>query len=196
MSTLIKNEVTQLDRLVVFGRNFFKHPKMLGSLIPSSRFLIRRLLNQVKWDDARVIVEYGPGVGVFTREILQRMRPDAVLVTLDTNREFCEFVEQSLNDPRLVVEHRSAAEIGAVLASRGIEQADYIISGIPFSTMPPEVRDAILVASRDILKPGGKFLVFQFSPSSLPFIRQVFPNLVRDFELLNVLPASLFFCTR
>ena len=58
---------------------------MLGSLIPSSRFLVNDVLNQVDWDKARVIVEYGPGVGTITQEILKRMRPDAVLLALELN---------------------------------------------------------------------------------------------------------------
>jgi phospholipid N-methyltransferase len=62
----------QQHQLMLFAKNFFKHPKMLGSIIPSSRFLIERLLRQMDWDQARVIVEYGPGVGTITREILQR----------------------------------------------------------------------------------------------------------------------------
>lgn len=50
---------------------------MLGSVIPSSRYLIRQLLRDVQWDRIRVIVEFGPGVGTISREILERMRPDA-----------------------------------------------------------------------------------------------------------------------
>ena len=56
---------------------------MLGSLIPSSRFLVNDVLNQVDWDKARVIVEYGPGVGGITAEILRRMRPDARLIAIE-----------------------------------------------------------------------------------------------------------------
>jgi phospholipid N-methyltransferase len=179
---------------LLFVRNFFKHPRMLGSLIPSSRFLINRLLRQVDWNKARVIVEYGPGVGTITAEILRRMRPDATLVVFETNDDFVSFLRQSLHDPRLHVIHGSAAEVDAVLARLGLAHADYIISGIPYSTMPPDVRDAILRTSRVVLHPQGTFLVYQFSRKVLPYLQQVFGQVRRDWEPFNILPAQLFYC--
>src|SRR5271155_4548200 len=68
--------------VLLFARNFFRHPRMLGSIVPSSRFLIKHLLEPIDWAEARVIVEYGPGVGVITTEILRRMRPDASLIAI------------------------------------------------------------------------------------------------------------------
>src|ERR1700743_2227250 len=81
---------------LLFARNFFRHPRMLGSIIPSSRFLIKQLLEPMDWDRARVIVEYGPGVGGITAELLRRMRPDAHLIAIETNPEFVSFLRRSL----------------------------------------------------------------------------------------------------
>jgi phospholipid N-methyltransferase len=63
--------------VLLFARNFFRHPRMLGSIVPSSRFLIKQLLEPINFGRARVIVEYGPGVGVITAELLRHMRPGA-----------------------------------------------------------------------------------------------------------------------
>lgn len=190
----LKKEPSWLDRALVFGRNFVTHPKMLGSAIPSTRFLINRLLRRVDWSIADVIVEYGPGVGVFTTEILRRMRPDATLIVFETNGEFVEFLRRSVDDTRLHIIHGSAAEIGSVLAQLGLTHADYIISGIPYSTMPAEVRSAILEASYDALSRRGAFLVYQFSNAARPYLQQVFKSVELDFEPLNILPARLFYC--
>ncbi|MDE2262321.1 MAG: methyltransferase, partial [Gammaproteobacteria bacterium] len=62
---------TRTGDALLFARNFFRHPRMLGSIVPSSRFLIRQLLAPIDWSAARVIVEYGPGVGCITAEILR-----------------------------------------------------------------------------------------------------------------------------
>src|SRR5438309_1158761 len=75
-------------RAMLFVRNFFKHPIMLGSPVPSPRLLVDTLLKQVNWEETRVIVEYGPGVGNITGEILRRMQPEATLVAIETNGEF------------------------------------------------------------------------------------------------------------
>ena len=87
----------------LFFRNFFRHPRMLGSIIPSSRFLIKQLLQPIDWDKARVIVEYGPGVGGITAEILRRMRPDAKLVAIEMNGDFVSFLGRTLVDERFHV---------------------------------------------------------------------------------------------
>ena len=185
---------SRLDQMLLFARNFFKHPVMLGSVIPSSRFLINEVLGQVDWGRARVIVEYGPGVGTYTGEILRRMHPEATLVVLETNREFVDFLRSSIRDDRLHVIHGSAADVRDTLARLGFEAADYIISGIPFSTMPEEVRESILRASRSALYPQGAFLVYQFSARVLPDLEQVFRAVHRSFEPLNILPAHFFYC--
>jgi phospholipid N-methyltransferase len=184
-----------LVQTALFAKNFLQHPLMLGSFIPSSRFLIRTLLGELDFDRAKVIVEYGPGVGTFTHEILKRMRPDAILVALETNREFVKFLQQSSTDPRLHVVHASAASVQGALAAQGVTQADFVISGIPFSTLPADQREAVLHATRAVLQPQGAFLVYQFSPMVLASLRQVFSHVRRGFQPLNMPPAQLFYCT-
>src|SRR6202035_5572823 len=93
---------------LLFARNFFRHPRMLGSIVPSSRFLIKQLLEPIDWGQARVIVEYGPGVGSITAEVLRRMRPDASLIAIETNPEFVGFLRSSSEDERLHVVEGSA----------------------------------------------------------------------------------------
>lgn len=184
-----------LVQTALFAKNFLQHPRMLGSFIPSSRFLIRTLLGEMDFDRARVIVEYGPGVGTFTRAILARMRPDATLVALETNREFVDFLQGSTPDPRLKIIHGSAATVEGALQSHRLGKADFVISGIPFSTLPAAEREAVLHATRAVLQPHGAFLVYQFSPMVLASLRQVFSQVRRGFQPLNMPPAQLFYCT-
>jgi phospholipid N-methyltransferase len=182
--------------LVLFSRNFIKHPRMLGSLIPSSRFLVNRLLDQVDWSRAGTIVEYGPGVGTFTGEILRRLRPDANLVAIDTNRDFARYLARTLRDDRLHVIEGSAADAHDNLQERGLGRADYVISGIPYSTMNPELRARILRTTHELLQHDGAFLVYQFTRAVLPYLRQVFPHVQQEFEPRNIMPARLFYCRR
>jgi phospholipid N-methyltransferase len=189
-----QRSTSRRKQIALFALNFLKHPKMLGSIIPSSRFLIERVLSEVDWDRARVMVEYGPGVGTFTADILKRMRSDGVLIVFETNPDFVQFLRASFPDPRLQVVHGSAAEVSTVLAGRGLQGADYVISGIPFSTLPEGVRADILEATRGALNPEGAFLVYQFSPKVLHYLEPFFPRVTRGFEPWNILPAQIFFC--
>ncbi len=182
-------------KALLFARNFFRHPRMLGSLVPSSPFLIKRVLRRIDWNTARVIVEYGAGVGTFTAEILRRMRPDAILVVFETNDEFVQYLREYLNDPRLHIVHGSADQVGDVLKRLGRGPADYVISGIPFSTIPENAREAILRSTREALRPRGALIVYQFTRRILPSLERVFGPVKRDFEPRNILPAQLFYCT-
>ena len=180
--------------LLLFARNFIRHPLMLGSIVPSSRFLIRELLTPVAWPRARVIVEYGPGVGGITAEVLRRMRADAVLIAIETNQDFVRHLGETLSDPRLQVVQGSAESVDEILHRCGHARADYIISGIPLGSMPRPLRQRILHKTRDVLAPGGAFLVYQFTTRALPDLKRIFGYVVRRFEPLNVLPAHLFIC--
>jgi len=179
---------------LLFARNFFRHPRMLGSIVPSSRFLINQLLEPIDWAQARLIVEYGPGVGSITEEILRRMRPDASLIAIETNPEFVRFLRSYTEDERLHVVEASAERVVEILRQHGHEKADYIISGIPFSTISAPVRERILRKTRSVLEPRGSFLVYQFSTWILEDLQRIFCYVRRQFEPLNVLPAYLFFC--
>jgi phospholipid N-methyltransferase len=175
-----------------FLRGFFKNPVMVGSIIPSSRVLIDKMLGPVDWANTRLFVEYGPGVGTFTRPILDRLGPDAALVTIDTNPDFTRYLKQQIDDPRLVAVTGSAADVVKILADRNLGQADYVLSGLPFSTLPPGVGDAIAEATSNVIRPGGAFLVYQFSPKVRDFIAPHFERIKRGFEWMNVPPATLF----
>jgi phospholipid N-methyltransferase len=175
-----------------FLRGFLKNPVMVGSIIPSSKVLIEKMLDPVDWANTKVFVEYGPGVGTFTRPVLERMNPDSTLVTIDTNADFTRFLKESIDDPRLVAVTGSAADVETILADRGLGSADYVLSGLPFSTLPPGIGEDIAAATAKVIRPGGAFLVYQFSPKVLNFIKPHFDRIKRGFEWVNVPPATLF----
>jgi phospholipid N-methyltransferase len=186
---------TRTRQAILFAKNFFKHPRLLGSVVPSSPFLVNQLLAPVDWRRAEVVVEYGPGIGNITRQILKRMRPDARLVAIELNSEFVRFLRSDLDDPRLEVVEGSALDVRDILASLNLRQADYIFSGIPYTNIPHELRCDILRETRSMLQPGGAMVVYQFTRTVLPYLQRSFGRVQRDFTLLNVLPAHIFHCT-
>lgn len=184
------------DSAFVFARNFFKNPRMLGSVIPSSRFLVHQLLRDVDWDRARVIVELGPGVGTISRQVLRHMRPDATLVAFEINDDFVRHLNENFADPRLRVQHRSGAEVNDALRELGLGKADYVIAGIPFSILSDEDRMAVLRNCHEALAEGGVMLVYQFSNKVRADLEKLFGRVRRMFEPRNVLPAHVFKCEK
>ena len=193
-STSASGTRSRAAEMVLFASNFLRHPHMLGSIIPSSRHLVNAVLAPIDWHRARVIVEYGPGVGTFTAEILRRMRDDARLIVIETNLEFVQFMGNTFLDSRLRIEHDSAENVQFILRRIALQRANYIVSGIPLGSMPKNLQAGIAAASRDALENDGSFLVYQFTSRVLPVLRQTFTTVRRRFELRNFPPAQVFVC--
>jgi phospholipid N-methyltransferase len=176
----------------MFLRGFAKNPVMVGSVVPSSAKLIAHMLERVDWANCKVFVEYGPGVGTFCRPVLEKMRPDATLVAIDTNRDFIDYLTREIRDSRFVPVHGSAADVQEILAALGHEHADYALSGLPFSTLPKGVGDAIADATAAAIRPGGAFLVYQFRAKVLDFLKGRFGTIDHAIEYWNIPPCHLF----
>ena len=193
---LVDRVVRALGPWGMFIKGFVKHPVMVGSIIPSSPTLIDHMLSRVDWANVTLFVEYGPGVGTFCRPILERMRGDATLIAIDTNPDFIDYLSRDIADSRFKPVLGSAADVEAIIADHGFEGADYILSGLPFSTLPEGVGPAIASATHRALNPGGQFLVYQFRKRARDFLVPHFSQIEDGFEWVNVPPCHLFWATK
>ncbi len=176
----------------MFFTGFLKHPVMVGSIIPSSDKLIAKMLAPVDWANTRVFVEYGPGVGTFCRPILERLAPDATLIAIDTNPDFIEYLAEMIPDSRFRPVLGSAADVERIVAEAGFAHADFVLSGLPFSTLPAGIGARIAKGTHAVLREGGAFLVYQFSPKVRDFLAAHFMRIDHGFEFWNVPPAQLY----
>lgn len=178
--------------LGLFFKGFLKHPVMVGSVIPSSHSLINKMLAPVDWENTKLFVEYGPGVGTFCRPILDRLAPDATLIAIDTNPDFVDYLKREIRDPRFHVVNGSATDVESIIAEKGFEKVDFVVSGLPFSTLPDSVGEEIGKATGRVVRPGGAFLVYQFSPKCCDYIVPNFDRIDRGRSWWNIPPAVLF----
>ncbi len=176
----------------VFLEGFLEHPVMVGSIIPSSRFTIAKMLGPVKWDECKLFVEYGPGVGTFCRPVLDRLSRDGKLLVIDTNPLFIDYLKATIPDGRFIPVLGSAEDVEEIVRAHGFEHADYVLSGLPFSTLPDGVGANIAAATHRVLRPGGAFLVYQFTAAARDFMAKHFTRIDNGFEFWNVLPCKLF----
>ncbi|HYJ82913.1 MAG TPA: methyltransferase, partial [Allosphingosinicella sp.] len=110
--------------------------------------------------------------------------------------DFTKYLTGKIRDSRLRAVTGSAADVREIMASFGFDHADYILSGLPFSTLPPGIGPKIAEETAEALRPGGAFLVYQFSPKVRDFIAPYFDRIDRGFEWVNVPPATLFWAWR
>jgi phosphatidylethanolamine/phosphatidyl-N-methylethanolamine N-methyltransferase len=196
MEIQLRRRQSQDTRALEFFKGFLRNPKEVGSLIPSSRFLTRRVLASGLVSSARVIIELGPGTGVLTGEILSRMPSDGKLIAVELMPRFARVLEREFHDPRLAVYEGSSANLEKALAESGEERADLVVSGIPFSTMEAGEGRRTLEAAKRVLGPGGRFVAYQFRSRVRDLAEPFFGPAETQRELRNLPPMRIYMWKR
>ncbi len=184
--------IPQPDHPIAFLRGFLDRPKEVGSIIPSSRWMERRITRTAEIASAKLVIELGPGTGGTTKALLQAMGPNARLLAIEINPGFCELLTRTIDDPRLIVHEGSAADIQEALTKHDLEAPDVILSGIPFSTMPQALGLSILRSVKKSLAPGGRFVAYQFRDVVHTLGKRVFGPASVQIELLNMPPMRVY----
>lgn len=166
-----------------------------GTISPSSRGLIRRMLASIDFSKTRCVVELGPGNGCITRELLKRLGPDSSLICLEVNNDFVAQLN-ALNDPRLHVYNACASSIRSILDELDIGCVDYVVSSLPLAIIDDEVVTAIVESVRDNLCEGGRFVQYQYSLNNWDDIKPAFSEARLGFTLLNMPPAFVYDCVK
>jgi len=185
-----------LHERIAFLRGFVAHPGQVGSVIPSSHVLEQRLVRSARLARARCVVELGPGTGGTTRAFLKAMPATAHLLAIELSAEFAARLHASIRDPRLSVAQGSAEYIDRFVVEHGLPAPDAVISGIPFSTMPPEVADRIAAQIARVLAPGGRFVAYQVRAHVADYARPYLGEPRKEWELINIPPVRVFTWTR
>jgi phosphatidylethanolamine/phosphatidyl-N-methylethanolamine N-methyltransferase len=182
---------SQLDDRITFFQEFLKHPLQIGSVIPSSHFLERRILRAAGVASANIIVELGSGTGGTTRAILRAMPRHTRLLSIEINPNFHALVN-SIHDPRFIAHLGSACELKEILSLYDLAPPDVIISGIPFSTMSNSLGGRIIATISSVLAPKGRFVAYQASNRVAELCRPILGTGTVQLELLNIPPMRVY----
>ena len=175
----------------VFIRGFIEHPRMVGAVMQSGPVVVREMLAPVDWSNTKLFVEYGPGVGTFCQPVLDRLPRDADLLVIDTNPLFIDYLRRTFTDSRFHAVLGSAVDVEEIVRSIGHEQADYVLSGLPFSTLPDGLGPAIAEATRRVVRQGGAFLTYQYTTAARDYTARYFPRVESRRVWANVPPCLL-----
>jgi len=172
-----------------------KNIKTTGTITPSSKNLVRRLLAPIDFASARCIVELGPGNGCVTRSLLKRMSKDCVLICLEVNNEFVAQLNR-VEDSRLHVYNACASSIREILNELNFVEVDYVVSSLPLSLIDDDVVKNILVEVDSNLKKGGRFLQYQYSLANYGDMKPFFRDIKLKFTFRNMPPAFVYECIK
>jgi phospholipid N-methyltransferase len=178
---------------LLFAGKFLRSPRTVGSIMPSSRQLARRMLAPIDWTTATAVAELGAGTGVFTRMIRERKRPGCTALILEKDDGMRR--QLAARYPELHV-GGDARELTRIMERCGIRQLDAVVCGLPFANFPQDLRDAIMDQVEAALKPGGVFVCFQYSLQMRKQLAARFGRVEIRFVPLNVPFAFVYVCRK
>lgn len=179
----------------LFVKQFITAPRTVGAIAPSSRFLARKMVDQIDFESARCIVEIGPGTGVFSELLIKNSHPDCQILLIETNPAFVKKLQTKYQHfTNVNVIQDSGEMINLYKMKYGIEHIDYVVSGIPFSSLPKNVSTNILSTVRKALDDKGVFILFQYSLVKIKSITRWFDICDIQRSWINLPPAYVFTC--
>lgn len=170
---------------------YLLNPRKNGAVLPNSKYLAEKMVDSIDFHYAKYIVELHPGTGVFTDKIIKSRIQHTVVMLIASNKEFCTLLkERYKNERNLIIIHGSAEEIDKYSKNYNIPYFDYLVSGLPFASLPKSVSSAILIKTKKLLRKNGTFITFQYTLFKKGFISHYFEyiNITREYR--NMPPAT------
>ncbi len=174
----------------LFFRRWLANPLQMGSIIPSSPMLCRRIAALIQRRDDEVVLETGAGTGVVSRALLAAGVPAERLVVVEIVPEMAEHLRKAL--PGVTVLCGDAFEMPTLLPHRYHGRVGTAICGIPLVMLPLEQQQRYVQAI-EAVAPGKGFLLYSYCVTSpLPYRALGLVARRRAWTPLNFPPASVW----
>lgn len=176
-------------------RHFVRSPQQIGTIIPSSRFLARKMIDCVSAKTASCIVELGAGTGAITSEMLRQAGPQTRVLIIDVNADAVRLLRERLSQSENVeIIHADARQLEKILDERGIHGVEAIVSSLPFASLSNKMTEEILATAARVLKAGGHFVAFQYTTVLSGKFADFFEIRAKKLEFRNIPPAIVYDC--
>ncbi len=146
--------------LIPFFGQFLTNPGVVGAVAPSSSLLANCMVDWIEWDKIEAVVEFGPGTGPFTVEILTRIDPETRFFAIELNEALADILAQRF--PQLSIHRGDVRNVERLCEHEGIDQVDAVVSGLPWAAFGKNDQIECMQALTSILRPGGQFVTFAY----------------------------------
>jgi phosphatidylethanolamine/phosphatidyl-N-methylethanolamine N-methyltransferase len=175
----------------------------VGAIAPSSTQLALAMVDWFDWSTARSVVEYGPGTGVFTEQIVPRLNRNAKFFAIERDADLVAVIQHKL--PEVKVIQDSVANVVQHCREMEIDQIDAVVCGLPWASFPEKLQRICMDSMLEVLRPGGQFATFAYwqglmLPAGQRFKRRLsecFTTVETSSTVWrNLPPAFIYRCTR
>lgn len=179
-----------------FIKQYIKKPRTVGAILPSSQRLASKMIENIDFNKARYIIEYGPGTGVFTEKLVENRKKGTIILAIEYNIKFYKLLKEKYKHAEdIYIINDSAESIDKYLCKYSIPYADCVVSGLPFASLPKSVSDNILNKTINILKDDGRFITFQYTLLKKNLFGRHFDKVNIKREFWNMPPAYVLTCS-
>jgi phosphatidylethanolamine/phosphatidyl-N-methylethanolamine N-methyltransferase len=180
-----------------------RRPATMGAIAPSSPRLGAVLASVVPRIGEPVVVELGPGTGSVSTVIAGKLPEGARHLAVELDPDMVEFLRRT--HPGLDLVQGNAADLGKLLADRGISKVDAVICGLPWALFDDATQTALLAEISRVIGDHGAFTTFAYLHGMTLGAARRFRRRLRDTfdEVLvsatvwrNLPPAFVYVCRR
>lgn len=176
--------------IVRFIEAFFRDPKSVSSVWPTSRLVIDHICNKIDGSVRKVIVELGPGTGGLARALLEhgKLTPDSLLILIEKDKALADALRASIRDPRVRIYHDTAESVREILHGCDEEKADHVLLSIPLTKMAEEVCRHILQTCHELIADEGSLIAHLFKRINIKHIAEFFAHTTSEWKWQNLAP--------
>ncbi|MGM0606782.1 MAG: class I SAM-dependent methyltransferase [Candidatus Muiribacteriota bacterium] len=181
--------------LFTFIKQSIFNPVNVGTAMPCSKYAARKMVSDIDFSKSKYIVEYGPGTGVFTEELIKKCNDDTVILTIEINEPFSKLLKKKYGHiENLHIVQGSAENIDEYMKEFDMPRIDYIVSALPYTCLPENVSNTILNKSIQLLDKNGKFSTIQYSKAKHKYFKTFFNKIDVKRVIRNIPPTYIFCC--
>lgn len=174
----------------MFFRRWIANPLQMGSVIPSSPSLCRRVARAVRRDPTEVVIELGAGTGVISRALLEAGLPANRLIVVEIAHEMARHLRQEL--PGVTVIEGDARDLARLIPAHWHGRVGTVICGVPMVLLPLAEQRRFTRAI-DAVAPGRGFLHYSYCATSpLPARKLNLAGERTAWTAFNFPPASVW----
>jgi phospholipid N-methyltransferase len=180
-------------KYIEFIKESLKNIKKVGTVFPSSKHVVEKMVAPINFEEKLIILELGSGSGVITKRLLEKMSCNSKLLCFETNKKFYQELKK-INDNKMILINQSAEKMKEYLDKYEIEKVDYIVSSVPLLSLPKEVTNKILSISVEILGCSGQLIQLQYTKLLAKKLKSYYNQIYIQFTPKYYLPAFIYTC--
>lgn len=151
----------EMNENIEFLQAFIKNPLKVGAIAPSSPELAKKMIEGVRPNPNKIVLELGVGTGAITKYLETKLSDEKSYLGIELDRDLVKSLRT--NYPKLRIERGNAIDSFSIHQKTGLGKVGFIICCLPFVSLPNEVGEKILLEIDKFMQQGCVFRTFQYA---------------------------------